>query len=104
MANRLMKTLARFSDRITRVDVTLTDENGPRGGVDKRCRLSVIMPGNGELATSAKDENPWKAIDRAVRRARRIVVTKLKRPITLRTRGHQNEPVEERSQNEEAAE
>lgn len=86
VADRVTRTLSRFSNRISRVMVTLTDENGPRGGVDKQCRVSVVMPRFGELAVSAKDENPWAAVAQAALRIRRKIVTKLKRPQSLRAR------------------
>lgn len=39
--------LGRFSDRITRAEVHLTDENGQNktGGKDKRCMIEVRMAG-----------------------------------------------------------
>lgn len=39
--------LGRFTDRITRVEVHLTDENGAdkAGGSDKRCMIEVRMAG-----------------------------------------------------------
>jgi ribosome-associated translation inhibitor RaiA len=85
---RITKTLARFSHRISRVNVTLTDENGPRGGVDKRCQFSLVMPGFGELATSALHENPSVAVTQASNRARRMVLAKLTRPQARRVRRH----------------
>lgn len=90
VAEQLRRTLARFSNRIARVDVTLTDENGPRGGVDKQCRVSVLMPGIGEIATTAKNESPWAAVAYAARRARRKVLTKLTRPRSQRKRHRRN--------------
>ena len=38
---RVSRALARFSHRISRVDVTLLDENGPRGGVDKSAKSGL---------------------------------------------------------------
>ena len=86
VTDRLRRTLTRFSSRIARVDVALTDENGPRGGVDKQCRVSVLMPGIGEIAATAKGENPWAAAAQAARRARRKVLTRIKRPQSRRER------------------
>lgn len=83
---RITQTLARFSNRVASVNVTLTDENGPRGGIDKQCRVRIVMPGFRQLTTSAQHENPLAAVGRAADRARRIVLTKLKRPKALRMR------------------
>lgn len=79
-------TLARFSPNITQVSVSIVDENGPRGGVDKLCRVNVVMPGLGRVTTNAKHEKVMTAVAEAARRARRIVVSKLKRKETQRNR------------------
>ncbi|MEQ9411787.1 MAG: hypothetical protein RIK87_28990 [Fuerstiella sp.] len=86
VGSRLQTALARFSNRITQVEATLSDENGPRGGVDKQCRVSVVMPGIGTISTSARHENLMAAVGQAARRARRIVITKLKRPSSVRAK------------------
>lgn len=83
---RIARTLARFSNRISRVSVFLKDENGPRGGVDQHCRVRVLMPGIGEIASGATEDNPWAAVAQATRRARRKVMKKLKRPRSRRER------------------
>tara|TARA_R110002072_G_scaffold284006_1_gene447796 strand:- start:15892 stop:16260 length:369 start_codon:yes stop_codon:yes gene_type:complete len=83
----LRSSLARFTPMITQVSVLIEDENGPRGGVDKLCRVNVVMPGVGTVTTTARHEKLMAAVSAAARRARRIVVTKLKRPQSLRLRG-----------------
>ena len=46
VTNRIRFALARFADRISRVTVRMTDENGPRGGIDHRCLVEVdLRPG-----------------------------------------------------------
>ena len=87
---QLTRVLARFSHRITQVEIALTDQNGPRGGIDKQCRISVRMPGFESCVTTAKDENPLAAVAQAAGRARRIVTTRLKRPRSLRDRSFRN--------------
>ncbi len=36
-------TLSRFNSRIAQVSVLVVDENGPRGGADKVCRINLSM-------------------------------------------------------------
>ncbi|MEY4007071.1 MAG: hypothetical protein RLZZ467_83 [Gemmatimonadota bacterium] len=40
---RLEFALGRFSNRIRSLHVRLTDENGPRGGPDKKCLIAVRL-------------------------------------------------------------
>lgn len=86
LRNRVTTTLSRFADRILRVNVTLVDVNGPRGGADKECRVSVGLPRHGQVTATARHENPLVAVSLAAERVRRIVVTKLKRPRALQVR------------------
>lgn len=86
----LRYTLARFTPKITQVSVLVADENGPRGGVDKLCRVNVVMPGLGIVTTTARHEKLMAAVSEAARRAKRIVVTKMKRPQSLRLRRRSN--------------
>lgn len=83
---QVTNALQRFSTRITSVNVTLTDENGPRGGIDKQCRVSLVLPPFGQLTASATAENPWAALARAAERVRRVILTKLQRPKSLQIR------------------
>ena len=86
VVNRLVRSLDRFSRRIDRIEVAITDENGSRGGIDKHCRIRVQMHGIEPFVATAKDENPGAAVSRATTRARRKVMTKLKRPRSQRER------------------
>jgi hypothetical protein len=44
--------LGRFADRITRVEVHLSDENSHKGGDDKRCMLEARLAGLEPMAVS----------------------------------------------------
>ncbi len=83
---QLTKTLVRFSKRIASVNVTLTDEDGPRGGIDKLCRVSLVMPRLGQVSASARHESLPTAVAEAAVRVRRLVLTKLKRPKSVQRR------------------
>lgn len=82
----LQDTLDRLSSRISRVTVSVIDENGPRGGVDKVCRVNLVMEGFGGVTATGKSEQVMVAVAEAARRARRKVRDKLKRRIDRRQR------------------
>lgn len=53
--------------RAANVSLVLTDQNGPRGGVDKDCRV-VLRAGETVIVTHARDADVFTAIDLAARR------------------------------------
>lgn len=65
---RLQFALSRFSGRIRRVDVFLADENGPRGGIDKTCRIVVRLRDGGDVVAEVSDIDWVIAVDRATTR------------------------------------
>ena len=76
---RLHFALSRTDDQIRRVEVRLSDINGPRGGHDKRCRLRLVMSGMSDLMIEDIDTDLYAAINRATARAGRSLVRRLKR-------------------------
>ena len=84
ITRRLRFALSRSADRIRRVTVRLADVNGPRGGMDKRCRIQVEMPTMASIVTEDVDANMYAAISRSAARAGRAVVSKLKRHQVLK--------------------
>ncbi|QDV32939.1 HPF/RaiA family ribosome-associated protein [Tautonia plasticadhaerens] len=70
---RLGFALDRFSRRIDRVTVFLSDQNGPRGGQDLRCRVVVNLPAAEPVVVDATEAGLAPAIDRAAHRARHAV-------------------------------
>jgi len=67
-------TLSRFSDRVTRVEVHLGDENaGKAGGADKRCMMEARP--NGQPPLSVKHHAP--TLDEAMHGALRKLKTVL---------------------------
>ncbi len=84
---RLRFALARFGERIERVVVFLTDLNGPKGGVDKACRILVKVRGC-SVAMALAVDSQWKA---AVDRATTRIGQKVSRDLD-RIRQHGGEP------------
>lgn len=70
---KLCRSLERFTHRITKVVVFLRDVNGPRGGVDKACRVLVKARGCSAAVAWVVDPNWYAAIDRATARVGVIV-------------------------------
>ena len=68
---RLEFALDRFGSQIRRVDVKLADINGPRGGVDKECRVDVTLNRGGQVRAKSTDLHVRDAINRAVHRVGR---------------------------------
>jgi ribosome-associated translation inhibitor RaiA len=59
----------RFDERVDAVIVRLTDVNGPRGGVDKRCRVLVRRTARPSFVVEAFSADAYEAISQAVARA-----------------------------------
>ena len=76
---RLATALGWARHHMRKLAVSLSDINGPRGGVDKRCRIQVQLGGGREVIIDDVDANLYTAIDRAVDRADRAVVRKVER-------------------------
>lgn len=57
LERRLSFALNRFEDSIGSITVTLADVNGPRGGVDKQCRIRISLVGDRKpiIAESLQD-------------------------------------------------
>lgn len=75
---RLRFALGRFAARLSRVAVRVSDVNGPRGGVDKRCWIRLDLGGKA-LTIDEIDANLYAAIDRASERAGRATERALNR-------------------------
>ena len=76
---RLRFALDRFVPRIADVHVRLADVNGPRGGVDKQCRLDVLGLPSWRIQVQSEGPTFYEAIDAAAARAGRSVARLLSR-------------------------
>ncbi|MCA9180860.1 MAG: hypothetical protein KDA51_05385, partial [Planctomycetales bacterium] len=85
---RVNVALERISNRIDHVSMTLTDDDGSKGGVDKHCRVIVSVRGVGTITTAGRHEKVLAAIDMALRRARRVILSRFKRRATRSRKQH----------------
>lgn len=68
-ASLVQEALGRFGAKIQRVQVTLSDVNGPRGGLDKECRLVIHPRRMPPIVIHDRDSNPGSLIHRVAGRA-----------------------------------
>jgi len=73
-------TLERFSDRITRVEMHLSDENADKSGQnDKRCLLEARIEGRSPMAVTHKAASLGQAVDGAANKLARSIESALGR-------------------------
>ncbi len=65
--------LNRFSTSIQTVTIRITDTNGPKGGVDTQCTLSIKLITTGEVVAQKKGENVYAALNQCLHNATRLI-------------------------------
>jgi ribosome-associated translation inhibitor RaiA len=80
LRRKLTAGLARFAPRVERASVRIEDVNGPRGGVDKRCRIKVVLSGLPSVTAEEQQPTVRAAMDRAITR----VVAAVRRSVERR--------------------
>ena len=70
LQRQLRFALDHLDDRVRRVFVRLSDINGRRGGIDKRCQVQVTLAGSGDVVIEDVQTDLYLAVSRAVERAR----------------------------------
>jgi putative sigma-54 modulation protein len=76
---RLKFALGSRFDQVQRVEVTLSDINGPKGGEDKRCQMLLKIKGQTDVVIEDIQSQVHTAIDRAANRASQTVTKRLDR-------------------------
>ena len=71
---RVRFVLRRMGWLVPRADVQMSDVNGPRGGVDKRCQVALQTPGAGSVVAVAVARDWRTALDQALTRAARALM------------------------------
>ncbi len=77
----LGRALQPMATRIERVSLRFDDMNGPRGGIDTRCRARIILSGQDSVLVEQRGRSPEHAIALATPRLRRS----LKRAVERRS-------------------
>jgi putative sigma-54 modulation protein len=76
---RLGTALGWARHHLRKLAVSLSDINGPRGGIDKRCKIQVQLDSGREIIIEECEADLYAAIDRAAERADRAVVRSVAR-------------------------
>lgn len=67
--------LARYRGRLTRVEVHLSDVNGPKGGRDARCALEARAAGRQPVAVTNEAHTPDDAVKGAVEKMKSLLAS-----------------------------
>jgi putative sigma-54 modulation protein len=70
---RLQFSLGRFGGRLRSAVVHLEDLNGPKGGVDQLCKLTIQTDWHCQIVIEERDADIFAAIARAAERAGRAM-------------------------------
>ena len=84
VTKRVGAALAPFKRHVRRVVARLADENGPRGGYDKTCRIGVSVGGAPDVFAADTRPDLYTAIDFAADRLAGAVARRLDRRRNLR--------------------
>ncbi|EAR07664.1 HPF/RaiA family ribosome-associated protein [Reinekea blandensis] len=89
---RLSFALGARAGQIQRVQVMLSDINGPKGGNDKHCRILVNVPYIKDVVIEDCQTELKGAIDRAAARTSRTLTKRLMKLQKIRQVGHHDFP------------
>jgi hypothetical protein len=84
---RVRQALRRMAWLTPRVRVHLSDINGPRGGIDKRCQIELITDGGKPVVVTSLARDWMSALQSALTRATRSLLHNVQRSRTQRPSG-----------------
>lgn len=70
---RMATLKARHGDHVREMEIRFADLNGPKGGVDKLCRLQARIDGHPSVHAEGRDEDLYTAINLAFQRMERTL-------------------------------
>ena len=71
---RVRFVLRRLGWLVPRAEVQMSDVNGPRGGIDKRCQVELRTDGAGSVVVTSVASDWRTALDNALARAARFLI------------------------------
>ena len=71
---RVRFVLRRLGWLVPRAEVQMSDVNGPRGGIDKRCQVELRTDGAGSVVVASVASDWRTALDNALARAARFLI------------------------------
>jgi ribosome-associated translation inhibitor RaiA len=74
---RIHFALSRFSNKVERVRVVVTNKSEPPGGIEKLCRIRVRLLGKTTVTVSCSDDNVHAAIAQATDQIHRAVARRI---------------------------
>ena len=84
--------LSRLRDSVRRIEIHLADENGPKGGVDKRCLVRIKSDSFSEIVIKDMESDLYVAVDRALSRAKRSLLRRMNSLRWARQSGRRHVP------------
>ena len=77
--NRISSAFDRAEDNIESTLLTVSDINGPKGGIDKECTIIIKAAGIKRIVISEQQSKLLVAIDRCIARANQSLMKQLQR-------------------------
>lgn len=76
---RISSAFKRAQDAIESTSLTISDINGPKGGIDKECTIIIKAAGMKSIVISEQQSKLHTAIDRCVSRANQTLMKQLQK-------------------------
>lgn len=86
--DRVGLALATVETHVRRVTVYLSDENGPRGGADKKCRVAVALDTGRQVTVETRGDSLLGVVDGAAGKAERVIHEEIHRRNERRRTGN----------------
>ncbi|HSQ45910.1 MAG TPA: HPF/RaiA family ribosome-associated protein [Lutibacter sp.] len=76
VSEKINSKLKRFADKITRIEVHLSDQNGQRASTDdKQCKIEARVEGLQPIIVTGKSSTKTKAINDAIEKMKAVLNT-----------------------------